>query len=299
MFSLKIIMEKQEEKVIENQNEPKEVKDSKDLEIQKLNEKLNLLIEKVSSLEKSTLKKTDLKINFKTFSGKKFSLYADKSDKIADLKAQIQEKEKISPNQQYLFLDSQLLNDNSTINESNIKETSTIYLMKEQEEDGCLNFCPVKERLYFIESIRKNVFQQIKCLLYDARKDGDDANTFHKKCDEQGPLLYVIQTTDNKIFGIYVSKSLSSDNCSKTDSLQMVISPSNDFSIKSLSYHATYHCNNGQGARFHCMNVNTPFLSTDCSDIQSCTDFNLPCYPSGKSSYRIKELQVYALEEIA
>ena len=78
----------------------------------------------------------------------------------------------------------------------------------------------------------------------------------------------------------------------------MVISPKNNFAIKSNSNNATYHCNANQGAHFHCMQIRTPFLSTDCTDIQSCNDFNLPCYPSGNSSYRIKELQVFALEDI-
>ena len=139
--------------------------------------------------------------------------------------------------------------------------------------------------------------KQIKCLLYDPRRDGDDANTVHKNCDEQGPMLYVIKTTTDALFGIYVSKPICSDGSSKTDSLQMIISPSHNFSIKSKNNHATYHCQSNQGAHFHCMNIVAPFLSSNCNDIQSCDDFELPCYPSGNSSYNIKELQVFLLEE--
>ena len=275
--------------------EQKESQDVKDMEIKNLTEQVKLLVEKVSSLEKNMMKKTDLRINIKTLYGKTFYLYADKSDKIADLKSQIQEKEKIPVGEQYLFLNSVLLDDNLTIDESNIKETSILNLMKEKEE--YFSLCSAKERNYFSDALQKNVFKKIKCLLYDARKDGDDANTFHRKCDDQeGGLFYAIRTTQDVVFGIYVSKPISSDGSSKTDSLQMVISPAHNFAVKSLNNRATYHCQSNQGAHFHCMQLRTPFLSTDCTDIQSCSDFNLPCYPSGNSSYRIKELQVYAVE---
>ena len=166
-----------------------------------------------------------------------------------------------------------------------------------KEDDEFLKFASVQDRMYFVDSLNKNVGKQIKCLLYDPRRDGDDANTFHKNCDEQGPLLYVIKTTTDALFAIYVSKPICSDNSSKTDSLQMIISPSHNFSVKSKNNHATYHCQSNQGAHFHCMNIVAPFLSSNCNDIQSCSDFELPCYPSGNSSYKIKELQVFLLEE--
>ena len=77
----------------------------------------------------------------------------------------------------------------------------------------------------------------------------------------------------------------------------MVISPANNFAIKSLNENATYHCKSDIGAKFHCMEINTPFLSSNCIDINSCSDFSLPAYPSGNSSYHIKELEVYTLKE--
>ena len=182
-----------------------------------------------------------------------------------------------------------------TVGESNIKESSIIRLVKEKDE--FLSIVPNNNYInYFVDSLEKNVSKKIKSLLNSARKNGDDANTFHKMCDNKGELLYVIVTTNNAVFAIYVSKPLFSDNQTRTDSLQMVISPSHNFSIKSNNDRATYHCNSGQGAHFHCMQLNTPFLSSNCTDIQSCSDFELPAYPSGNSSYQIKELEVYALE---
>jgi hypothetical protein len=186
------------------------------------------------------------------------------------------------------------LNDNSTVAESNIKESSNLYLTK--TDDEILNFASPQEKRFIVNSLKKQVNKEIKTLLYSARKDGDDANTFHSKCDKIPDLLYLIKTTNDVVFAIYIDKPLLSDGNSRTDSLQMVISPAHNFAIKSLNNQATYHCKSGIGAQFHCMQINTPFLSSSCSDIQSCNDFNLPSYPSGNSSYNIRELEVYSLK---
>ena len=146
-------------------------------------------------------------------------------------------------------------------------------------------------------SILKHLNKGINVLLYSARKDGDNASNFHKKLDKKKDLLYLIKTTNDIVFAIYIDKPLLSDGNTRTDSLQMVISPANNFAIKSLNENATYHCKSDIGAKFHCMEINTPFLSSNCYDINSCNDFNLPAYPSGNSSYKIKELEVYTLKE--
>ena len=147
--------------------------------------------------------------------------------------------------------------------------------------------------------MENNVSKKIKTLLYSATKDGDTANVFHQKCDNQGPLLYFIITKENAVFGIYVSKPISSNGNSYTDSTQMVICPSKKFAVKSKNDNATYHCYPDKGATFHCMQINAPFLSSSCNDIQSCDNFELPSYPSGNSSYQIKELLVFSLEDCA
>ena len=100
----------------ENQQNEPVVQDLKDQEIKKLTEKLENL---VNFVQKNMVKKTDLRISVKTLSGKIFSVYVDQSDKISDVKSQIQEKEKIPVNKQYLFLDKVLLNDNLKLSESN------------------------------------------------------------------------------------------------------------------------------------------------------------------------------------
>ena len=162
---------------------------------------------------------------------------------------------------------------------------------------GIFSFLKENDRKFIFDSLKQKVSKQIKNKLYSATEDGDTADVFHKKCDNKGPLLYLIKTTTDAIFGIYISQSLSSDGLTKRDSTQMVICPYKNFAITSKNNNATYHCYGDKGPQFHCMRINAPFLSSDCTDIQSCDDFTLPSYPSGNSSYKIKRLEVYSLEE--
>jgi len=52
------------------------------------------------------------------------------------------------------------------------------------------------------------VKKEVKTLLYSARKDGDDVQTFHSKCDNKGELLYFIKTTQDIVFAIYINRPL-------------------------------------------------------------------------------------------
>jgi hypothetical protein len=165
---------------------------------------------------------------------------------------------------------------------------------------GWFSFVSEEERRFIFTSLREKVSKKIRNKLYSATEDGDTANNYHERCDNKGPLFYLIQTTEDKIFGIYLSQSVSSEGVTKSDSLQMVICPYRNFAILSNNNNSTYHCYADKGALFHCMQINAPFLSSNCVDIQSCDNFynesQLPCYPSGNRNYKIKELEVYSLE---
>ena len=155
----------------------------------------------------------------------------------------------------------------------------------------------IEEEIFIRKSLEEKVSKKIKNRIYCATQDGDTATVFHSKCDNKGALLYVIKTKNNLVFGIYISKPICSDGITRTDSTQMVICPHKNFAILSLNGNATYHCNSNNGAQFHCMQLNTPFLSSNCVDISSCDNFTLPSYPSGNYNYQIKELEVYSLED--
>ena len=261
-----------------------------------LAEQIKPLLNEIPAIRNEMISKNDLKVKVKTITGKDIDLYVKNTDKVINLKSKLKEKEKISEGEQYLFLDEKLLNDNSTIAENKIKESSNLYLMK--SDDEIFNFASPQEKRFIVNALQKNLGKGIRTLLYSARKDGDDANTFHNKCDRNKDLLYLIKTTNNVVFAIYIDKPLLSDGNTRTDSLQMVISPANNFAMKSLNNNATYHCQSGQGPHFHCMQLNAPFLSSNCTDITGCSDFSLPAYPSGNSSYQMKEFEVYCLKDL-
>ena len=48
-------------------------------------------------------------------------------------------------------------------------------------------------------------------LLYKISRDGCSVQTFHQKCDDQGPTVTVMYNTNNTIFGGYLSQSWNSN----------------------------------------------------------------------------------------
>ena len=177
------------------------------------------------------ISKNDIKIEVQTITGRVIVLYVKSTDKISELKSKIKLKENISEDKQYLFLNYQLLKDDSTIAENNIKETTNLYLMKSDEKIS--NSALPNEEKFIRDALGEKVNK-----------------TFHSKCDNKGELLYLIKTTQDIVFAIYINRPLLSDGNSRTDSLQMVISPAHNFAIKSLSENATYHCNSNSSSEY-------------------------------------------------
>ena len=54
-------------------------------------------------------------------------------------------------------------------------------------------------------------------LLYRASRDGYRAYDFHERCDNQGPTLCVIKTTDDIVMGGFSGKSWTSTNAYASD----------------------------------------------------------------------------------
>ena len=292
-------------------------------EILILKDHMKSLMEKVSKLEDKANLVNTFRITVKNQLNKQgkqdkqeddFLFRVEKSNTIEFVKKKIEELAKVPYEKQDLVLyDNSFyieLKNELTLSDYNINESSQIFLINNNkqvlvsllEENNIACFSksslPKQYKQYYVNSLKNQVSKKIKKLLYTASNDGDTAEIFHRKCDNQGPLLYLITTKQNIDFGIYVSRPICSDGQTKTDSLQMVICPSKNFAVKSNNSNATYHCYPNTGPQFHCMQINAPFLSSSCYDIQSCNDFTLPTYPSGNSSYQIKELEVYQLEEI-
>ena len=222
---------------------------------------------------------------------------------------------KLMPKLRYIFNGVEIpSSSNEKIEKLSIRNSSVIVVKNEDENnmergrddwrDGIIqeehfSFVSREDKDFIFKALKEKVSKQIKYKLYSATKDGDTAQKFHQKCDNRGALFYLIKTTKDAIFGIYNSESITSEGVTKTISTQMVVCPSKKLAALANKVSATHHCFADQGPRFHCMQINAPFLSSDCIDINGCFDYDsFGFYVSGDSRYRSKELEVYSLAQL-
>ena len=181
------------------------------------------------------------------------------------------------------------------------------------EEEFNSKIIQEKNKNKFIELIKPGIknFDSSKIikfkLLFRATKDGDDNNKFHKKCDNKGKTITIIQTKDNFIFGGYTS-----DNWNEYDGHKKT---ENTF-IFSLNKNKIYkgknggyiHCEKGHGPWFcGCSGANGKYLS----DNKKCFQFELKENNinwdnfteefeliGGKKNFVVNELEVFKVSFI-
>jgi len=140
-------------------------------------------------------------------------------------------------------------------------------------------------------------------LLYKGTKDGDTYGIFHKKCDNQGPTISIIESTDGQVFGGYASKSWdinSKSDISDPDSFLFNINIKKKYGVsnnKGLYIPDGYICDFG-GAGFHELWLDDNYFSK-FGWCDNGNGFNFKNYElSGeKNKFKVIEYEVYKVIE--
>ena len=140
-----------------------------------------------------------------------------------------------------------------------------------------------------------------KCkLIYDAKEHGDKVSTFHSLCDNKGATLTIISTSDNKIFGGYLSMSFSENSGWIHDEKAFVFSLNYNEKYESLDTTYTFYGGKDRGPTFGGYNIEIfdSFLSIDKNRYNPYSGtYNFhERYKGSKDQYfRVNELQVYQI----
>jgi len=121
---------------------------------------------------------------------------------------------------------------------------SVEHFNKQQLEDSIKvqNLFPYSTILDDNQKLQLNEFYGVKDnkwnLLYKGSRDGFKANDFHRLCDNKGPTLSIINTTDGHMFGGFTSMSWTSDDegAYKADATAFLFTLSNPHGIKPTKY---------------------------------------------------------------
>ena len=138
-------------------------------------------------------------------------------------------------------------------------------------------------------------------LLYKGTTDGDTIEVFHNKCDNQYPTISIIESTDGQIFGGYTTKSWDKNNLKDIpdpDSFLFNLNNTKKYPVSNdKGLMSNYICDFG-GKNFHELYLCNQYFSNN-GKCDNGNGFNFKNYElsGGKSSFKIKEVEIYKVIE--
>jgi len=151
----------------------------------------------------------------------------------------------------------------------------------------------------------------VTSLLYSASRDGFSAAAFHLKCDNKGPTLVVIKSTNGYLFGGYSASSWDSVSGYRGNSNNFLFTMTNTHSIPPTKYnakpndnnsifcHSTYGPTFGSGHDVYICN-NSNVSGNNCSSYfpgsyQDSTGRGQATF-TGAFNFQTNEIEVFSIE---
>jgi len=191
-----------------------------------------------------------------------------------------------------------------------ISNWSDIHKIKTKNLD-CLILNGLEKENEYLQKLYEWTGYKSMELIYRGTRDGSDCNSFHNKCDNQGPTIVLCQNEKGNIFGGYASISWTSDNQYQKADESFIFTLTNMHGTVPTRYldkkhpqNAVYH-GNDRGPSFgggHDIYICNNFLNNNCSSNigHSYQDvlgkgYSIFSGDTNTRNFKVKELEVFKL----